>query len=139
MDPLSIGSSTLKQQLYALGQNHVGFNARAFPNLGCVWPCILAPFPGGEADGWGIEAPVLRSHICPRICLRLTVVGGRPFSRGGSLFKRWGEESPLWQLLYGISGYDNSARLIHKRATEQPADLALVLLGEHRRAARQHV
>ena len=92
-DPFSTGVSTLKQQLYALGTNHVGFNAKPFDTLG------------------------------------LSVVGGRPFSRGGSLFKRWGEEGPLWQLLYGVSGYDNSARLVHKRVTEQHPSLALILLG----------
>ncbi|KAK9828490.1 hypothetical protein WJX72_000284 [[Myrmecia] bisecta] len=59
---------------------------------------------------------------------KLSIVGGRPFSSGGS---SWGHAAQFYADVYGISSVHDSAKYIAARALEQPPDHALVLLAHN--------
>lgn len=89
----------------------------------CVTPALqqqmdaLGPAHVGYAD---LQIP---AH-------RLSIVGGRPFSKGG---KSWKDMQPFYRELYGIGSLEESGQRVGDVIAAQPVDHAVVVLAHNGR------
>ncbi|KAL9223912.1 hypothetical protein vseg_000004 [Gypsophila vaccaria] len=94
--------------------------------------CFTHRFSPKVKDGVQLQLECLgEEHVGYKLLdfpeLKLSVVGGRPFSCGGNQLYR----KKLLTSRYGVRGMEESAKIIHKAATRAPLDHSVIFLAHN--------